>query len=308
VLAKRLAGTVALLLGVTCLVFVIAQAAPGDPATARLGFDATPARVAALRHELGLDRSIVAQYGSYLSHLLRGDLGQSYYGTQSVAGVVADRLPTTLWLVVAALILSLAASTAMAALSASRPDTWVDHTLRAATVLAVAMPPFWVGLLLVLLVALPTGLFPVGGFGDSFADHLHSIVLPAVTLALTLVPLQVRVLRTSLIEAMGSDYVAAARSRGVGDRCALTRHALPNAVLPAITIVSVQAGYVLFGAVVIENTFQLPGLGSAMITAVSQRDYPVITGITLVFAVFVVAFRLASDLLQGMLDPRVRSA
>lgn len=307
-IAKRLASAVVLLLGITCLVFVIAQAAPGDPAGAMLGSTATPARVAALRESLGLDRSVLAQYGSYLRDLLGGDLGRSYYGEQGVSTLIGRRLPVTLWLVVAALIVSIAVSLAMAVLSAARRGTWVDHLLRGATIAALAMPPFWVGLLLILVIALPTGIFPVGGFGDAFGEHVRSIVLPAVTLALALVPLQVRVLRGSLAEALDSEYVAAARSRGVSARRALARHALPNAILPAITLVSVQAGYLLFGAVVIENTFQLPGLGSAMVSAVSQRDYPVITGITLVFAVLVVVMSAASDVLQALLDPRTRRA
>jgi peptide/nickel transport system permease protein len=306
--AKRLVSAVVLLLGITCLVFLIAQAAPGDPASAMLGAQATPARVATLRRELGLDRSVVAQYGTYLRDLLGGDLGHSYYGSQSVAGIIGRRLPVTMWLVFAALIVATTVSISMALLSAARRGTWVDHTLRGATIAAVAMPSFWVGLLLVLLIALPTGIFPVGGFGDSFGEHLRSIVLPAVTLALALVPAQVRILRGGLIEALDSDYVAAARSRGVGACRVLARHALPNAVWPTITIISIQAGYLLFGAVVIENTFQLPGLGSAMVTAVGQRDYPVITGITLIFAVLVVAFSTVSDLLQVSVNPRKRHA
>ncbi|RJQ86412.1 ABC transporter permease [Amycolatopsis panacis] len=260
----------------------------------------------AMNHQLGLDRPLWTQFWSYAGDVLHGDFGRSYSSLEPVGGLVWDRFAATAWLLVAGLILSLLLSITLATLAARYRGTWVDSAIRTFTVTSIAVPTFWSGLLLVLVFALPTGWFPVGGFGDTTVEHFRSIVLPAITLAIATAPIQVRVLRANLIESLGSGYVEAAASRGVPRRRLLLRHALPNAAVPAIAVVSIQAGYLLFGSVIVENTFQLPGLGSGLVTAITQRDYPMINGITLLFAVLVISFSLIGDALSAIVDPRVR--
>jgi peptide/nickel transport system permease protein len=306
--ARRLASVVVLLFGVLLVVFTLAQRAPSDPARQLLGLNAPQAAVDAMNSELGLDRPLWVQFRDYVGDVLHGDLGLSYSSGEPVSSLILDRFEATAWLLVAGLALSLVLSTTLATLAARYRGTWVDSAIRIFTVTSIAVPTFWSGLLLVLLVALPTGWFPVGGFGETTAEHARSIVLPALTLAIATAPIQVRVLRANLIEALGSGYVEAAASRGVPRRKLLTRHALPNAAVPAIAVVSIQAGYLLFGAVIVENTFQLPGLGSGLVLAITQRDYPMINGITLLFAVLVVSFSLAGDTLSALVDPRVRAS
>lgn len=303
---KRLASALALLVGATAVSFTLGHLAPGSPARLLLGINAPQKAVNALTAQLGLDRPLWVQYGDYLWNVLHGDLGRSYSSGMSVGGLIADRFEVTAWLLVAGLTLSILLSVTLATLAAGYRGTWVDTCIRAFTAASIAVPVFWSGLLLVRLIALPTGWLPVGGFGDTPLQHVRSMVLPALCLAIFLAPIQVRVLRTNLVESLGSGYVEAAASRGVPRRRLLTRHALPNAAAPVIAIVSVQAGYLLFGAVMVENTFQLPGLGSSLVLAVTQRDYPMINGITLVFAALVISFSLIADALTALIDPRVR--
>ncbi|PKW15459.1 ABC transporter permease [Saccharopolyspora spinosa] len=305
---KRLASALLLLLGATAVSFVLGHLAPGSPARLLLGIDAPQAAVDAMNAQLGLDRPLLVQYGDYVWNVLHGDLGRSYSSSRSVGDLIADRAEVTAWLLTAGLTLSILLSVTLATLAARYRGTWVDTCIRAFTVASIAVPTFWSGLMLVRLIALPTGWLPVGGFGETLLEHVQSIVLPAITLGIFLAPMQVRVLRTNLVESLGSGYVEAAASRGVPRGRLLTRHALPNAAAPAIAIVSVQAGYLLFGAVMVENTFQLPGLGSSLVLAVNQRDYPMINGITLLFAVVVISFSLIADALSALVDPRVRAA
>ncbi len=303
---RRLASVVILLVGVLAVVFVLGARAPGTPGRQLLGLDAPQEAVDAMNTELGLDRPLWVQFLSYVGNVVQGDLGRSYSSGEPVGTLIWAWFEATTWLLVAGLVLSLVLSISLATLAARHRGTWIDTMIRTFTVTSIAVPTFWSGLLLVLVIALPTGWFPAGGFGETTADHLRSIVLPAITLAVAIAPLQVRVLRANLIESLGSGYVEAAASRGVPRRRLLTRHALPNAAVPAIAVVCVQAGFLLFGAVIVENTFQLPGLGSGLVTAITQRDYPMINGITLLFAALVISFSLIGDALSTVVDPRVR--
>ncbi|ANN15859.1 hypothetical protein SD37_09515 [Amycolatopsis orientalis] len=305
---KRLASALLLIVGATAVSFTLGQLAPGSPARLLLGIQASQEAVDAMNAELGLDRPLLVQWFEYVWNVLHGDLGRSYSSSRSVGSLIADRSEVTAWLLTAGLGLSIVLSVTLATLAAGRRGTWVDAWIRNFTVASIAVPTFWSGLMLIRLIALPTGWLPVGGFGETTLEHVQSIVLPAITLAIFLAPIQIRVLRTNLVESLGSGYVEAAASRGVPRRRLLLRHALPNAAAPAIAIVSVQAGYLLFGAVMIENTFQLPGLGSSLVLAVNQRDYPMINGITLVFAAVVISFSLMSDALTALIDPRVRAS
>jgi peptide/nickel transport system permease protein len=304
-IGRRLLQTIPLLAAILFVVFVLVRLAPGNPARAQLGLNATPARVAALNRELGLDQPLLEGYLSYVGKALHGDLGNSVKAQVPVAKIIAQRVGVTLWLLAGALLVSLAASVPLATVSALRRDRAVDHAIRMTSVLGLAIPTFWLGLVLVSFVALPSGLFPVSGFGHGFSGHLHSIALPALVLAIGIAPIQIRALRVSLIGVLERDYIAAARALGLSERRVLARHVLPNALSASLTLLAAQVGVILFGEVIVENAFALPGLGQAMVQAVIQRDYPVVQGLTLVAALLVVAANLLVDVLYVALDPRV---
>jgi peptide/nickel transport system permease protein len=304
-IVRRLVQTIPLLLGVLLLAFVLLQVAPGDPARTVAGQRASPEELDRVRAELGLDDPLPAQYLNYVADTIRGDLGTAIRKKIPVTEVIVDALPVTLALIGLGAILSLLLAVPLAHWAASGRDRAPDHAVRGFSLLTLTMPTFFVGILLLVFIALPTGWFPVSGYGDSFTDHLRALVLPSVTIAIALAPLLVRSMRSEFIGILNSDYVAMARASGIGGRRMLFRHQLPNAVLPTITLLAVSVGYLLFGIVVVEVTFGLPGLGSEMANAVDGRDYPVIQGITLVFALIVVLTSVAADILYTLIDPRV---
>lgn len=301
----RVADLVAVLVVVSLAVFVATQVAPGDPARIRLGPRASEQAVAKLRQELGTDRSVPAQYVSYVGNALRGDLGSSADG-ESVAGVISERGPATLQLLLGGLVASLLIAVPFAMLAATRRDGPADHSIRVGALLLLFLPSFWVGFVLIRFVALPTGWFPVSGIGDGFGERLRSLVLPSLTIGIATAPVLIRSLRTSLIEVLDSEYVQVARSLGVSRWRTATRHVLRNALGPAIVLLAVQLGFLLFGVVIIEYAFDIPGLGAALVDAARERDVFVVQGITLVFASAVVVINLLGDLAGGLLDPRVR--
>jgi peptide/nickel transport system permease protein len=304
-IGRRLLQTIPLLAAILFVVFVLVRLAPGNPARAQLGLNATPARVAALNREFGLDQPLLEGYFSYLGKALHGDLGNSVKAQVPVAKIITQRVGVTVWLLVGALLMSFAVSVPLATLSALRRDRAVDHTIRTGSVLGLSIPTFWLGLVLVSFVALPSGLFPVSGFGHGFSGHLQSIVLPALVLATGIAPIQIRALRVSLIGVLECDYIAAARALGLSERRVLARHVMPNALSASLTLLAAQVGVILFGEVIVENVFALPGIGQAMVQAVIQRDYPVVQGLTLIAALLVVAANLLADVLYVALDPRV---
>jgi peptide/nickel transport system permease protein len=302
---KRLILTVPLFLGIVLLVFLILQITPGDPARQIVGLRATQQQVSQVRDQLGLNDPVAVQYLRYLGHVFTGDLGYSYKSNESVGHLIAARLPVSAWLLGCGLALSLAISIPLAILTSRRPDRALDHAVRGAGLLGLAMPSFWVGIILILTVALPTGLFPVGGFGDTLPEHLRSIVLPAVTLAVSIAPIQIRSLRASIIAVLGTDYVTTGRALGVSPARLMRRFVLRNAAPPVIAILALDAGFLLFGAVVVESTFALPGVGQGLVLATRQRDLPSIQGYTLLFALLVVTVYLLADIVTAMVDPRL---
>jgi peptide/nickel transport system permease protein len=303
--AVRVAATVPLLLIVLFVVFVLVRFVPGDPVRGLLGLRATPELVDRLNAELGLDQPVVPGFVDYVGRVAQGDFGTAIKAGKPVSELIAERADVTIWLVAAGSLLSLLVSVPLAVLGALRRDRPADHAVRAVSVLWLTLPPFWLGLVLVTLVALPTGWFPVSGFGETPDEKLRAIALPAVTLAVGLAPIQVRALRSSLLRVLNSEFVDALRAVGVPRRRLLWRHVLPNAVVPVITVLAVQVSGLLFLTVVIENTFALPGLGQALVTAVSERDYAVVQGITLVSALVVIGTQLLADVLHAAIDPRV---
>ncbi len=304
---RRLLQAIPVLLGVTVLVFFMIHLVPGDPARTMLGVHATPKRVAALHREWGLDRSVPEQYWLYLKRLLHGNLGTSLFYRVSTASLIRGRLPVTLWLIAYGTLLSIAIALPLATLAATRKDRAPDHAVRAVPLVGLGFPPFWLGIMLLLAFALNLGrLFPVGGYGTGFFGHLHSMFLPALTVALGISPLLIRSLRASLLQVLESDYVTTARSKGISERRVISRHALRNAVVSTVAVLGVNIAFLVGSTVVIEQVFALPGIGQLMISSILQRDFPVVQGVTLVFGIMVVLVYLATDVLHSLLDPRVR--
>ena len=304
-IAKRLLQTFPLLAGIMFMVLMLLHAVPGDPARAIGGISASEETVEKIREDLGLNRSIPVQYISYMGNALRGDLGKSTRSGRSVTSIIADRLPPTIWLLLSGILLSVVVSAVVSVVAAQNKDTLLDYSLIGLTIGGISIPTFWAGLMLILLIALPTGWFPISGFGEGFFGHLHSIILPALTFAIAISPVMIRALRTKFIALYRQDFVMMSRAAGLTENAILYRHLSRHAALILLTMISVQVGPMIFVSVVIEKTFALPGLGDALVNAVSQRDFPVIQGITLVTAVFVTLVHLTADILASFLNPRM---
>jgi peptide/nickel transport system permease protein len=304
---RRLVQAIPVLFGVTLIVFFMIHLVPGDPARTMLGVHATPRRVAALHREWGLDRSVPEQYWIYLKRVLHGNLGTSLFYRVSTASLITGRLPVTLWLIAYGTVLSIVIALPLATLAATRKDRPADQAVRAVPLVGLGFPPFWLGIMLLLAFGLHLGrLFPVGGYGNGFVGHLHSMFLPALTVALGISPLLIRSLRASLLQVLESDYVTTARSKGLSERRVLARHALRNAVVSTVAVLGVNIAFLIGATVVIEQVFALPGIGQLMLNSIFQRDFPVVQGVTLVFGILVVLVYLATDVLHSLLDPRVR--
>jgi peptide/nickel transport system permease protein len=298
---------VPIVLGVTILVFFLIHLEPGDPARTILGNQATDQRVALLRHQWGLDRPLPVQYEEFMKRIVHGDLGHSLFYDVPAGRLVLDRLPVTLWLIGFGTLLSILISVPLAALAATKRDRWPDQVVRAVPLVGLGFPPFWVGIVLLLVFGLHLGrAFPVGGYGHGFVGHLHSMFLPGLTAALAISPILIRSLRASLLEVFESEYVTTARAKGLPERRVLIRHALRNAVVSTVNVLGVNIAYFVGGTVIIEQVFGLPGVGQLMINATFTRDFPVVQAVTLVFAILVVLVYLTSDVVHALLDPRVR--
>jgi peptide/nickel transport system permease protein len=287
------------------LVLLLLHVIPGDPARAIGGLNASEETVQKIREELGLDKSLPVQYLNYVGRALQGDLGKSTRSGRSVNSIIADRMAPTAWLLLCGTLLSVLVSSLVSAAAARRKDTLLDYGLSGLSVGGISMPTYWVGLMLILLVALPTGLFPISGFGEGFLDHLNAIVLPACTFAIAISPVMIRALRAKFIALYAQDFVMMSRAAGLSERAILLRHLSRHAAIILLTMISVQVGPMIFVSLVIEKTFALPGLGEALVNAVSQRDFPVVQGITLVTAFFVTFVHLSVDILISFLNPRV---
>jgi ABC-type dipeptide/oligopeptide/nickel transport system permease component len=300
-LFRRLLLTIPVLFGVATLVFSLIHLVPGDPVQAMLGESAAPKEVADLRGRLGLDRPLYVQYGSFLKGLAVGDLGTSLRTNQPVTRAIAERLPATAVLAVAAIGVALVVAIPIGILSAVRVGTPVDHVAMTLALLGISMPTFWLGPLLAIIFSIMLGWFPVSGFGTP--AHL---VLPALTLGAPLAAVLARMTRASVIEELRELYVLAARARGVSRARAVLRHAFRNSLIPIVTILGLQIGALLTGAVITETIFAWPGVGRLLIQSISFRDYPIVQGCILLIALTYVGMNLLTDLVYGLLDPRIR--
>ncbi|WP_018256463.1 nickel ABC transporter permease [Halomicrobium katesii] len=303
-LLVRLGSLSSVLLGVSLITYGFMFLTPGDPAYTILREQRqsppSESQVASFRAEHGLDDPFLVQYVSWLTDALQGDLGTSYYQSESITSLVLASLPNTLELALAATAVSLVLAVPLGVLSAVHRDTWIDRTSQIAALIGVSMPNFWLGYLLLLVCSLWLGLTPVGGVGTF--GHL---VLPAITLGSGMAAIVTRIVRTSMLEVIEADYVDTARSKGVRNRLVIYKHALRNALIPVVTIVGLQFGFVINGAVIVEAVFQRPGLGTLLVDAVFARDYPIVQGVVLVTAIAFVVTNQVVDLAYVALDPRV---
>lgn len=300
-LARRLALTIPVLLGVATLVFSLIHFIPGDPAQAMLGETAAQEDVDALRERLGLDRPLLEQYGIFLRGVVRGDLGTSLRTSQPVTTAIVERLPATLELAAAAMFVAIAFSIPLGIVAAVTRGTFVDHLATTVSLLGISIPNFWLGPLLALVFAVELGWLPVSGRGT-----MAHLVLPAMSLGASLAAILARMTRASLLEELREQYVIAARARGVSRARAVVRHAFRNSLIPVVTLVGLQFGAVLTGAVITETIFAWPGIGRLLIQSIGFRDYPLVQGCILFIAITYVGMNLLTDLVYGVLDPRIR--
>jgi len=305
ILGRRLGQIAVTVLVVAVLVFLLMRMLPGDPAIMLLGDRATDADIERLRAELRVDEPIAAQFGEFLLRMVTLHFGDSISMRIPVSRLILDRLPVTLMLTGMAAVLALLISVPLAFVAALRQGGWVDAAIRVFAQLSVSMPVFYIGL--VLLITLAAGLrwFPVGGIGESFWEDLYYLFLPALTLALSLAAILLRNLRESLIEVMHAEYVGFATAKGLPHGLVLRRHVLRNAWVSTVTLLGLQIGSLVGGAVITETVFAIPGIGRLMIDSIFARDYAVVQGLTVVLAVMVSIVFLALDAIQAMLDPRL---
>jgi peptide/nickel transport system permease protein len=302
----RILQAIPVLIGITLASFLLIHLVPGDPARIQLGPHATVAQVAALKHQLGLDRPLLSQYWSFLSGTVHLSFGESLALHQSVGTIIGSKVGVTALLVIYCLVISLLLTMIFGLVAAVRREGMVDHAIRVAGMVLFVMPMFWLGLVLILIFGLELGWFPTGGYESGLTGMLHSLTLPAVTMSLVITPLFVRSLRASVIQTMDAGFVEAARARGFSQRRVLSRHVLRNASTSTVTLVGLTMGAMLSWTVLVENVFSLPGLGSQLVSSVSARDFPMVQGLVVVMAVAVVAINLFTDLTYAVIDPRVR--
>jgi len=301
-LTYRLFSTLLVVFGVSVMVFLLIHMVPGDPVDMMLGESARPADREALRHALGLDQSLWVQFSQFMSGLVRGDLGVSIHSNRPVSELLLERAPATIELALAALLVSVVIALPMGVLAAVRRNTLWDKGAMAFSLLGVSMPNFWLGPLLILIFSVGLGWFPVSG-----REYAGSLVLPAITLGTALAAVLSRMVRSSLLEVLGEDFVRTARAKGMPERIVIWKHALLNALLPVITLLGLQLGVLLGGAVITETVFSWPGLGKLTIDAILRRDYPVVQGTILAISVTYVVVNMLTDMVYGIVDPRIRS-
>jgi ABC-type dipeptide/oligopeptide/nickel transport system permease component len=298
---KRLLALIVLLFGISVLVFLMLQLIPGSPVAALLGQSATnPAEVARLTAELGLNRPLPVQYWRWLEGVVRGDFGYSYIQQQPVAALIAQNLPWTVELAGSGLLISLVGGIVLGVVAAIRRNTAVDSVAMGVAMTLVALPSFWLGLVLILAFGVALPWFPVVG-----GSSLRGLVLPAFTLGLGVLGITGRFVRSSLVEAMHSPHVAAARAKGLSQRAVFVKHIARNALLPVLTVIGFQVGSLLSGAVLVEVVFSRPGIGRLLVESVLSKDYPTVQAIVLIIAGFYGVTNLIVDLLYPLLDPRV---
>ncbi len=300
-LIRRLLALIPVALGVATITFALIHLVPGDPVVAMLGETAAPPDIAAMRHQLGLDRPLSRQYLDFLTGLVRGDLGESISTRQPVSRLIAQRFPATLELAAAGLAVAVVIAFPLGIIAGADPGGAPDLFAMGFAILGISVPHLYLGPLLMIVFSLDLRWAPLTGRGG-----LPHLILPAITLGTALAAILARMLRQSIVQLRESDYVRTARSKGLSERAALIRHVLRNALTPVVTILGLQAGALLTGAIIVEMIFSWPGLGRLLIAAIGARDYPLVQGCVLTFALTYVVVNMVTDLVYGLIDPRVR--
>jgi len=298
---RRLLLAVPTVFGVITLVFLLIHLVPGDPVDVMLGETARAADKVRLRHQLGLDRPLPVQYARYLRHLAAADLGRSLHSGRPVRRMIVARYPATLELAAGALLVAVLLAAPLGVIAAARPGSPLDALCRGVAIAGASMPNFWLGPLLILIFAIALEWAPVSGRGG-----LQHLALPALTLGMGMAAVLTRMLRATLLDRLGDDYIRTARAKGASEPRVLLTHALRNAVLPVVTVLGLQAGALLAGAIITETIFAWPGIGRLTLLAIQTRDYPLVQGCMLVIALTYVIINLCTDLLYGVIDPRLR--
>jgi peptide/nickel transport system permease protein len=300
-LIRRFLLTIPVIIGVATLVFSLIHLVPGDPVRAMLGDSASPSDVTEMRGRLGLDRPLYIQYASFMKGAATGNLGTSLRTNQPVLALILDRLPATVELAIAAMLAALVTALPLGIIAAVKRGTAIDHVATTVALIGMSVPNFWLGPLLAIVFSVSLGWLPVSGRG-TFAN----LVLPAITLGAPLAAVLARMTRASLIEELGEPYVLAARARGVSRARAVLKHALRNSLIPIVTVLGLQFGSVLTGAVITETIFAWPGIGRLLVQSISARDYPAVQGCILLIAITYVSMNVIVDVVYGFLDPRIR--
>lgn len=310
-LSRRLAGLAITLLIVSLVIFAVMDLLPGDPASIMLGTSASPETLAALRHDLGLDQPLLIRYGQWLAGVFSGNLGQSYTYGVPVAGLIVERLAVTLPLALIAIVFSVLIALPLGVLAAARRGGIVDAIATVFSQISIAVPAFWVALLLIILFSTTLGLMPAGGFPGwdaGLLPALQALLMPAVALALPQAGVLTRVTRSAVLDTMHEDFARTAVAKGLSRSTVLWRHIVPNALVPILTILGLQFTFLVAGAVLVENVFNLPGLGRLAFQALSQRDIIVMQDVVLFFAGLVIVMNFIVDLSYLVIDPRMRKA
>ena len=309
-IAQRLLLTLPVLVGMSALVFLLLRMVPGDPALVILGLRATPEGIAAIHRDLGLDLPIYQQYALWLSNILQGNLGQDYRSHELVTTLLGQRLPVTVELSLLAMLISIGVAVPLGVAASRRTGSGVDRLALSLGVVGISIPDFWLAIMLILSVSLGLGLLPSSGFtpfSENAVANLKSVVLPAVTLAAGLGAVLTRVTRSSMLEVLGQEFIKVSRAKGLPEQQVVFRHALPNAAIPIVTVIGLQSGYLLGGAVIVEQVFSLPGVGNLVVNATLERNYPVVQSAVLVVALMFILVNIFTDVLYAYLNPRIRS-
>lgn len=293
------------LFGVSAVSFLLVRSIPGDPVRILLGTRASAEVIAKVRAQYGLDEPLLLQYVYFLKNLFAGEFGRSIIFKVPVLELVSQRIAPTLFLLGYAVVLAVAIAASLAVIAALNRGRIADQLVRIYSTAGLGLPAFWLGIVLIILLSIKLGWFPVSGYGETFLEHLHHLFLPSFTIALALSPVLIRNLRASLMAEMDSDYVSAARSRGISEARIFRRHVFRNSLIPTITLLGVNLGWLIGGTVVIEQVFSVPGLGSLMVGSIFARDYMVVQAVTLVFAFAVILTNFLVDVICVALDPRI---
>jgi peptide/nickel transport system permease protein len=306
---KRLLSAIPLLLAVSVVAFALVRLVPGDPITALLGPGNNPEQAAALRQKYALDRSLPVQYLAWLGRAVRGDFGESFFTGQPVLRAIVERLPVTLELAGIALLFAVLVGIPLGIASAVRPNRAIDHVSRVLGLIGLSVPGFWLGSILILFLSLKLGLLPSGRFipiWESPWENFRRMLMPGLALGAAVAAVVMRTARSAMLEALTGDYVRTARAKGLAPRRVILRHALRNALVPIVTVLGLQAGYLLGGSIVIEQVFSLPGVGRLALQAIGSRDYALLQGTVLFVALAFILINVLVDLLYARLDPRIR--